>query len=229
MQTNRREFLDRLALGAAALGGITAGLGAFPSRLDAAGISLGRSADWDTQWPEKLTGSIRSVFDVPEIESGFGVWRASIWSAQFDQTAVAPAADCSTALVLRHKAIVLAMSQEYWDRYEVAKEWKVTHPLTGEPTTRNPALLAEADGIPEPFAGYGLRGFHRRGGVTLACDLALGAFIVPKIQATDNVNAEVARARAVGFVIPGVIMQPSGVFAVLLAQQKKQASYIRAS
>ncbi|MEX2181917.1 MAG: hypothetical protein WD771_07740 [Gemmatimonadaceae bacterium] len=229
MPTNRREFLDRLTLGAAALGGLTVGLGAVPERLAAAGIGVSGGSDWDTAWPDRLTGSVRSVFDVPEVESGFGVWRASIWAAQYDQASVAAMADCSTALVLRHNAIILAMSQEYWDRYDVAKQWNVTHPLTGQPTLANPALLGAADGIPEPFAGYGLRGFMRRGGVVLACDLALGAFIVPKVQQVDGVSPEVARARAIGHMHPGVILQPSGVFSVILAQQKKQAHYIRAS
>ena len=229
MHPNRREFVDRLAVGAAAFAGIGAGVAGFPSRLEAAGISLGQPSPWDTQWPNRLTGGVRAIFDVPEVESGFGVWRASMWSMQYDQAGVAPAADCSTALVLRHNAIILAMSQEYWDKYDVAKEWSVKHPLTDQPTTRNPALLGAPDGLPEPFAGFGLRGFHRRGGVTLACDLALGAYIVPKIVQVDGVTPEIARARAVGFLVPDVILQPSGVFAVLLAQQKKQAAYIRAS
>jgi hypothetical protein len=231
MSADRREFLNRLAAGTAALGGLSLGLPfavgeAAAAVLPAPGAGQG---GWDTKWPDRLTGRVRSVFDVPEVESGFGVWRASIWRLQYEAALGIPVRECSTALVMRHNAIILAMTQAYWDRYEIGKEWGVRHPLTNEPTTRNPALLGESDGLGQPFAGFALPNFHAQGGVSLACDLALGAFIIPTIQKADAVSPEVARERALGFLVPGVILQPSGVFAVLLAQQMKQALYIRAS
>lgn len=229
MQTNRREFLDRLAVGTATIGGLSLGLGAFPAPLEAASLEGSHQGAWNTRWPERLTGRLRALYDVPEIESGLGVWRASIWAAQYSETMGVPLTACSTALVLRHNAIVLAMQQAYWDKYDVGKTLKVTHPRSGEITSRNPVLLGEADGLPQPFAGFGLAGFHERGGVTLACDLALGALVVPVIAKQDGVSTEVARERAVGYLAEGVILQPSGVFAVMLAQQAKQAQYIRAS
>jgi hypothetical protein len=229
MQTNRREFLDRLAVGTATLGGLSLGLGAFPAQLDAASLEASHQSEWDTRWPSRLTGKFRALYDVPEVESGLGVWRASIWASQYSETLGIPLSDCSTALVLRHHGIVLAMKQAYWDKYDVGKTWEVVHPLSGEITSRNPVLLSEADGVPQPFAGFGLEGFHQRGGVSLACNLALGVYVVPVIAEKDGVSAEVARERAVGYLADGVILQPSGVFAVMLAQQMKQAQYIRAS
>jgi hypothetical protein len=229
MHTNRREFLDRLAVGTATLGGLSLGLGAMPAQLEAAGLEYAHQGTWNTRWPDRLTGRIRAVYDVPEVESGLGVWRASIWAAQYSQTLGIPLAECSTALVLRHNAIVLAMAPAYWEKYGVGEAMKVTHPLTGAISPRNPVLLGEADGLPQPFADFGLQGFHRRGGVTLACDLALNALVVPVVAQRDGVAAEVAKERAIGMLAEGVILQPSGVFAVMLAQQMKQAQYIRAS
>jgi hypothetical protein len=228
MQTSRREFLDRLALGSAALGGLSLGLTALPARLEAAGVAVSRQGSWDTSWPDKLTGKVRTVFDVPEVESGYGVWRASVWALQYEAALGIPARDTSTALVLRHNAIILAMKQAFWDEYGIGKDGSVTHPLTLEPTTLNPALMGEADGLPAPYSTFALDPFQARGGVILACDLALQDMIALVVKA-DNVSPEAARTKALAMLVPGVILQPSGVFSVLLAQQRKQALYIRAS
>ncbi len=229
----RREFLARIAAGTAALG--AASLAAPMRSAEAAFGPLGTDAnparqqgEWNTTWPDRLTGRVRSVFDVPEIESGYGVWRASIWANQYEATLKIPRAQLSTALVIRHNAIILAMQQEYWDKYGVGADNSILHPLTGEPTRRNPALLGAADGVGAPFSEFALGPFMARGGVVLACDLALQD-VIGNIARVDGSAPEAARTRAIALMVPGVILQPSGVFAVLLAQQVKQALYIRAS
>ena len=234
MSADRREFLTRLASSTAVLGGLSMALplnsasAAFADAFDDAAPSAQDGA-WDTKWPDRLTGRVRTVFDVPEIESGYGVWRASIWANQYEATLKIPRAQLSTALVIRHNAIVLAMTQEYWDTYGVGADNSIPHPVTGEPTRRNPALLGAADGVGAPFSEFALGPFMARGGVVLACDLALQAVIITTIARTDGATPEVARARAIALMVPGVILQPSGVFSVLLAQQTKQALYIRAT
>ena len=230
MHSDRRQFLGRMATGAMAVGGLGLGLGAFPAALQAADLSThdAQGNAWDTRWPARLTGRVRTVFDVPEVESGFGVWRASIWAAQYRQALGLPASELSTALVLRHNAIVLAMQQSAWDRYGFAELAKATHPLTDEPTKRNPALIGAEDGLAEPQASFALPEFIKRGGVALACDLAL-TWIAGHMAQVDGVAAPVAKERAVAALVPGVILQPSGVFAVLYAQQEARALYIRAS
>jgi hypothetical protein len=222
MVTTRRKFLDSLAVGATALAAAPAAF-AMPAdlRLDVV------QGAWDTRWPDRLTGKVRTVFDVPEIESGYGVWRASIWARQYEAVLGIPARDLSTALVLRHNAIVLAMQQAFWDKYGIGKSRSVTHPVSGEPTDRNPALLGARDGLPEQMRPFALDAFIARGGIALACDLALQD-MVAIIQQADKVTEAVAQEQAKKWLVPGVILQPSGVFAVLRAQQA-QALYIRAS
>lgn len=227
MSSTRRAFLDSLATGAVAAGGLALGLAAIPDELPALDV-LSQGGSWDTQWPAKLTGRVRTVFDVPEVESGYGVWRASVWAAQYEAVLGIPAAQLSTALVLRHNAIVLAMQQAFWDRYGLGEWSRATHPITQERTDRNPALLGAADGLGAPFNTLSLDQFLSRGGVALACDLALRD-LVDVVAKQDRVDGATARARAIAGLVPGVILQPSGVFSVLLAQQQKQALYIRAS
>lgn len=228
--TSRREFIDRLALGTVALGGLSLGLGVLPTPL---GASAQVRADapltgWDVSWHERLTGRVRTVFDVPEVESGYGVWRASIWAKQYEGVLGTPEADMSTALVLRHNAVVLAMQQAFWDEYGIGEAKRVTHPATLEPTDRNPALLSSSrNEVPADYDAFALDKFIARGGVALACDLALRD-CVALIERKERVTTQAAHDRAVELMVPGVILQPSGIFAVLRAQQVG-ALYVRAS
>ena len=73
MSTNRREFLEHAT--SAALFGVMP-LALTPTAAAAAG--LGGSDEWDVSWATRLTGKHKAVFDCPEVESGYGVWRASI-------------------------------------------------------------------------------------------------------------------------------------------------------
>jgi hypothetical protein len=227
MTTSRREFLDHLTTGAAALGGLPLALGLTARVLDAA-PAVREGSPWDVSWVDRLKGKHKVVFDVPEVESGYGVWRASIWAKQYEDTLGIPARDMSAAVVLRHNGIVLAMRQEFWDRYGVGKAKKVTHPVTLEPTDRNPVLLSSTRGeLPADYDAFALDKLLARGAVVLACDLALQD-CVQLIRTKDSVSAEAARERALALMVPGVILQPSGVFAVVRAQEAG-CLYVRAS
>jgi len=224
MNPTRRLFLESAAANAAAFailpGTILAGL---PRDL-APPVS---SNEWDLSWGDKLTGKYRACFDCADVESGYGVWRASAWASQTRDVLKAAPAEISPVIVLRHNAIVLAMQQSFWDRYAIGKNKKVTHPLTSEPTTRNPALLDEKDGLPAPFNMAGLHKQLSRGVVALACNLALQDCI-DLIKSKDKVPEEEARKQAIAYLVPGVILQPSGVFAAIRAQQLG-CGYVKAS
>lgn len=224
MTVNRRTFLGAAAVNAAAFASLPAGLFAdVPSDV----TPVNASDEWDVAWTNRLTGKYKAVFDNSEPESGYGVWRASAWAGQYRDVMKAAPGDIALAIVLRHNAIVLAMQNPFWDKYGIGASKKVTHPLTMEPTARNPALLDEKDGIPEPFSNAGLRKQLDRGVVVLACNLALQDCI-DLIRKTDKVDDAEARKRAIAYMVPGVILQPSGVFAVTRAQEAG-ASYVKAS
>ncbi len=224
MSTNRREFLERTA-GAALLGAIPLSLTPTAAVL---ATPTPTSDDWDVTWANRLTGKHKAVFDVPEVESGYGVWRASIWARQYVEVLGVKPNEVATALILRHNGIVLAMQQSFWDKYKIGETKKVTHPITLQPTDRNPALLSSARGeVPEQFDTAALDRFIARGNIALACNLALND-CVDLIKSQDGVSDEEARKRAIAFLVPGVILQPSGVFAAVRAQQAG-CHYVRAS
>ena len=225
MSLDRRDFVGRVAAGA-----LFAGL---PLPIDASirVLDRGRAAsaeEWDLSWVKRITGKYRAIFDVPEIDSGYGVWRASIWSKQYQDVLGAKPNELSPVLVLRHNGIQLAMQQTYWDKYGIGKEKNVLHPVTQQGTDRNPALLASSrNEVPAMFDDAALDKFIGRGGVVLACNLALED-VVEVIQKKENASAEDARKQAIAFMVPGVILQPSGVFAALHAQDAG-CKYLRAS
>lgn len=224
MSLTRRDFLGSSAVSAAALAALPKTLFAsLPADL----VPAAESDEWDLAWPAKLNGKYRAVFDCTEPESGYGVWRANAWAAQNLSVMKAAPADVTPAIVLRHHAIVLAMQQSFWDKYGIGKRQNVMHPLTQEPTTKNPVLLDEKDGVPASFNTSSLRKQLDRGVVVLACNLALQDCI-DLIKSTDKVSDAAARKAAIGYLVPGVILQPSGVFAAIRAQEAG-AAYIKAS
>lgn len=227
MSNNRREFIEHAA-GAALFGVMPLTLAPTARAMSPSAGAAGATDEWDLAWPNRLTGKHKAVFDCPEIESGYGVWRASIWARQYMDVLSVKPNDISTAVILRHNGIVLAMQQSFWDKYKIGETKKITHPVTLQATDRNPVLLSSARGeAPANVDPYALDKFIARGGIALACNLALQD-CVDLIKTTDGVTPEEARKRAIAAMVPGVILQPSGVFAAVKAQEVG-CSYVRAS
>jgi hypothetical protein len=129
-------------------------------------------------------------------------------------------------LVVRHEAIHLAMNDEYWKRFKIGKEVKLKTPEGKKWAEANP-IRVTPPGTPEKFARYNLENFMAEGGVVLACGLAFSD-VVGKFKSEDKLDDAAARQRAIEHIIPGVVLQPSGVFAVLRAQEAG-CKYILAS
>ena len=215
--TGRRQFLRSATSNLAAM----AALGAVPAHAAA----YPAADEWDLAWPERLKGKRRAVFDASEIESGLPVFRAAIWTNQCVAVLGAARADVSPVIVLRGHAIALALSQAFWDKYSVGSVAHVTHPVTMKEMSRNPVLMD--DGLPPPMLAGGLLKQLANGVTVLACNVALQAWI-DAIRQRNGVSDAEARKEAVGALVPGVILQPSGVLAAYLAQEHGCA-YISAS
>lgn len=222
MTTDRRSFLERLTLGTVGLGALEA---LRPLPLAAAALA---QADWDLTWTSRITGQRRAVYDVPEIEDGFGVWRTILARQQYiDVLKIAPA-EITMVVVLRHNAISLAMNQAFWEKYNVGPDKKVKDPLTQQETRRNPVVGRTGEfALPAPFSAMSLEPFLASGGIVLGCALAFQECI-GRVASGDKVDTAEAEQRAKGMLVPGVILQPSGVFAAQLAQDSG-CRYVRAS
>jgi hypothetical protein len=225
MDATRREFLGKVTAGAATYSALPLALALSACTAEGSNQAAG---EFDFSWPDKLTGKHKSVFDMAEIESGYGLWRGNAWAGQVQQYQNAAPTDVSLAIILRHNAIALAMDQAFWDKYGVGKMKGVTHPMTQQPTDKNPVLMGVAEGVPAPFDAAALPKQQERGVIFLACNLAFNLDIVPIVVGADKVSEEEARKTALSHVIPGVLLQPSGVFAATRGQEVG-CTYVKAS
>ena len=227
MTTNRREFLGHLTAGAM--------LGTLPlSEISVSDVlameeqRLQAREEFDLSWTAKLAGrKHKACFDCAEHENGAGVLRSSLWENQYIATLGANRADIMTVMVLRHNASVLALTQEMWDKYGIGAQKGVKNFLTEKETDRNPVLLGAADNVPANIAGMLLKPFIERGGIVLVCGVALRNWSAT-VATKDGVSRDEAYKRAVAGLVPGAIVQPSGVFAAVRAGQEGCA-YVRAS
>jgi len=220
MSTDRREFLGTLlAAGALPLVGRTDGrtdgqttTARPPDRLNA------RRADWDVSWTDKVTGKHRAVFDNLEMSMGLGLLRPLLWMKDYADVYAAPASDMSAVVVLRHNAIWMIMNDEFWSHHNIGAVTKINDPKTKLPIKRNPVLGSNVIGLPPELADDGLRKVLAAATV-LACNLAFTLDVVEKVKADLKLDDAKAYEMAKAHIVPGVILQPSGVFATLRAQE----------
>lgn len=227
MPSTRREFLNQVGSTAAALSALPLALQTLGA-MDAPRTAAAPPGDYDLTWPAKLNTTHRALFDLASIDSGHSVWRATLWESQYIEFLGAKQEELSSVMVIRAEAIPLAMQQKFWDTYHIGKSMNVLHPLTQQPTDRNPALLSSTrNEVPAALDSLALDQYIARGGIVLACNQAFSE-IVAVIVKGEKVSPEEARSRALALLVPGVKMQPSGVFAVIRAQEAG-AHYIKGS
>lgn len=227
MSTARRDFLKHAGLSATLIAATP--LPALAAAQASRGLSARELLDgaeaweqqqaepWDTSWTRKLTGRHKAMFDVPEVEGGVGVMRAGIWQRQYTDVLKTQPSDLSTVIVIRHAGIFLAMSQEFWSTYEVGKARKLKGD-DGKTMRFNPVLPEPGKEMPASAAGLMLDRLIANGAIALGCGLAFRS-IVSLVQKQDKLEPAAARTKAMSMLVPGVIMQPSGIFADVMAQE----------
>lgn len=224
MSTPRRRFLTWLGT-ASALGLSSRTLAGQPSSAPEYPTAI--TDDYDLSWVARVTGKHKAVFDSPEIAEGAGLVRAVAWCDHYKEVFGTERGDMSPVLVLRHSAIPLVMKDAYWNRFEIGKRSK----MKGENKkwlTTNPISAASLPATAS--AGrrkYMIEPFIEAGGIVLACGWAFGQ-VVSDYRKADKSDQATARAAALVDLIPGVIIQPNGIFAVIRAQEAG-CSFVAAS
>jgi hypothetical protein len=177
-----------------------------------------RPTDWDVSWTAKISGSHRAVFDSPEVSEGLALLRALVWIKDYAEVYGATPADMSAVVVLRHNAIWMVMNDEFWARYAIGVKTRINDPRTRLPIKRNPFLGATPFADLPPQVADNVLTTVLGTATVLACNLAFED-VVEKVKPTAGGDAAKARATALDHIVPGIILQPSGVFAVTRAQE----------
>ena len=140
-----------------------------------------------------------------------------MWSDQYKEVYGTAREEMSPVLVIRHDAIPLAMDDAYWQEFKVGKEEKLKDPATKHWSVKNPIWHTAPD-TPPKWADYSLERFMALGGIVLACNMAFGD-VVYAYRQKYKLSREDARKKALEHLIPGIILQPSGIFAALRCQE----------
>jgi intracellular sulfur oxidation DsrE/DsrF family protein len=222
MQTNnsnsssRRDFLGKLATGAAALG--TVSFAPFQAQA-MPGFPNHEFADSE-EWFNRIKGKHRIVFDATQPHE----MMPFAWPKVFLLTNAAtgtPEKDCSVVVVLRHDAIGYALQDELWAKYKLGELFKANDPLTKAPATRNPFWKPKEGDFKVPGIGnvaIGINELQASGVMFCACMMAITVF---SAVAADmmKMDAETVKKEWMAGVLPNIQPVPSGVWALGRAQE----------
>jgi len=230
--TPRREFLAQLATASLAVAGSAC------ARVATSGVTVASNAPaassnppattapptavhFDDSWTTRVAAAKhKAVFDSPEVEDGRVLYLSWLYRDGYGKALGTPAADVVPVLVLRHAATVLAFDDALWAKYPIARlsNVKPSDAKKKDPwPTYNPYARPHTE-AEKQYASFMLDGVLAAGAVVLACNTAFQGFssrLAKEIRADVAQLREEMRAR----VVPGVIFQPSGIYATLRAQE----------
>jgi len=224
--SGRREFLSQLAVAGLAVGTTACSApGAVNLQGGPAAHPTSAPDAWDDTWTERVRNHESVVHDIAEITQAATLSKASM--VMDDYKAARDYGDdrFTTVIVMRHLAVPMVFNDAMWDKYEIGKALKVNDPTTGEPARRNPFLTVSASDehkLIEP--GDSLSALRGRGAILLGCNRAAMARANAYAKKTDTPVADVQKELRANL-IPGVILQPSGVYAVVRAQNAGAAFF----
>jgi hypothetical protein len=172
----------------------------------------------DLSWVSRLKGKSRAVFDSPKVSEGGALFRAAMWRKQVNKALGVPLEEATPVVVFRHEAIPMVMDDQFWDHLGIGKDLDWKDYKTKKYVKANPLASVPPD-APPAMKEYTIPAFIQSGGIVLACGLAFQQ-IVAQYMEKDKLKRDEADKRAKEHLIPGVIIQPSGFFAVLKAQDE---------
>lgn len=234
--TPRRDFIGQLAASAIVLAGSACTAPAVATQGAASPTPAPRPQQasapphWDDSWFARLTAKHKAVFDSPEVEDGIAIFHAIGYVNGMHDALDAADGDVQTVIVMRHAAIPMVFNDAMWEKYGFGKEEKVKDPH-GKWAKRNPFADTSADASSRSSnpnrPRYDLAWLASHGHILLGCDLATrgqAAVVAERTKGNSKAIYEELKAN----LVPGVILQPTGVYAVHRAQEAG-CTYIRST
>ncbi|HXT14272.1 MAG TPA: hypothetical protein VN706_01495 [Gemmatimonadaceae bacterium] len=206
--TKRRTFLGQL-------GALAAGVSVAPDELRAA--SARNMGPWDTSWLDRLAAAqYRVVFNTSEINDGNVLSYASTFLDDYHTVHGTTDAQTRPVIVFRRLGTPMAVNDAMWERYAIGEDLKIKDANTHAFATRNVYWKAR-DGATGYEAKYAIEPLQQRGLISLVCNVALGNWAAGMARKTQR-DPEAVKAEARENLIPGAILVPSGIYALIRAQ-----------
>jgi len=205
--THRREFLTQL-------GSLASALALDGEALDA---STASQSDWDTSWIRKLaTAQYRAVFNASEISDGIAMDYAATFLDHFHDVHGTRDDQTRPVIVFRRLGTPMAFNDVLWDRYAIGAERKVQDPATNAPARRNIFWRASDQASPMAAATK-IEALQKRGLICLVCSISISSFS-SRIAGETKRTVNDVRAEILANLVPGAIAVPSGIYALIRAQ-----------
>jgi hypothetical protein len=208
MSMDRRVFL-------AQLGTVAASLTVDPEEMRA--MSEQRSGPWDTSWLDRLgSAQYRVVFNTSEVSDGAVLSYVSSFLDDFHTVHGTTDQQTRPVIVFRRLGTPMALNDAMWERYAIGEDQKIKDANTKAAATRN-VFWKPRDGATGWEAQSALEPLQRRGLMSLVCNVALGNWATGMARKYQR-DPEAVKAEWRENLIPGAILVPSGIYALIRAQ-----------
>jgi hypothetical protein len=219
--TPRRDFLQQLLSGGAAVAGVSLLGGCAQAAASTAAAPRAAAAarsEWDMSWTGRL-GRYRTAYDSPEITGGAALAFAASAMQGYAQALGTRAGEVTPVVILRHTASYMVLDDDMWKRLAIGESQKLKDPTTGETALRNPFIrYAKGDRFTMIGADAGIDTLVGQGAIVLTCNRALTGIAGILRRKETGLTQEQAMAEIRKAVLPGVYPMPNGIFAVSAAQ-----------
>lgn len=179
-----------------------------------------QSPKFDDSWTNRVRAAAhRAVFDSPAVSDGLVFGHATAFMDNYHEMFGTTDAETVPVIVMRHQGTVLALGDAMWAKYELGAYTKLNDPTTGSVATRNPfvrVVASDTHALIEPEST--LTALRARGAVLLVCNRALKHFASLQAKQRGMNESDVMNDFLAGLV-PGAIPQPSGIYAMIRAQE----------
>lgn len=206
--TRRRDFLAQLGVLATAM--------AIDPEEMRADVSTDAST-WNTSWLKSLAAAkYRVVFNASDISDGAAMNYASTFLDNFHEVHATTDRQTRPVIVFRRLGTQMAFNDQLWNRYAIGENTKINDPLTKAPAKRN-IFWKAPDGASKGEAAATIEALNRRGLISLVCSYAIGNWSRGTAEKMSlKLEDVVADVRA--NLVPGAILVPTGIYALIRAQ-----------
>ena len=225
--TPRRRFIGQLAATAVGLGAAGCATSASASAVPSAGAApvRARGQAFDDSWTRRLGSQHRFVFEAAQMASGPNVTDEVASLFDWYHTSLATNdQDMHLVLVVRHAAIPMVFNDVLWSKYGIGEDVALKS-AGGEFLKANPYARKNAPdkGGVVP-AAHTIDALQERGVIVLACNMA-AMFRAASYARKTKADVKAVEQEVRENLLPGVILQVNGIYAVNRAQDAGCAYY----